>query len=135
VSSDSSAALHDAIRARDGALCIYTEKRWIAHVKLSILTLTDRSVHFRLDALPTPGFTPPEPTWEAGVAFTEGSFGSDFWMGSIWLRWTICFDPEAISALIAIAHAVEDRPPDERSYALWTRFGALLHAPQHERSS
>ena len=94
---------------------------------LSILTLTDRAVDFRLDTLPTPGFTPPDSTWEAGVALPEGSFRSDCWIGSVWLRWIVCFDPDTISSLILIARAVQYRSAEERSLALWTRFGAFLH--------
>ena len=128
MSSDNPLALYDQIRARDGALCVYVEHEWIAHVKLTISALTEKMVEFRLDAIPTPGFiSPPESTWQAGVAFTEGSFGSDCWLGSPYMRWLVCFDPATISSLITIAQEMQDRPPDERSLALWRRLGAFLH--------
>ena len=73
------------IRARDGAVCIYAEKRWVALTTMSIVSLTDAVVGLRFSSLSTPGFTPPRRDWEAGVSPSELRFAPDYWMGSPYL--------------------------------------------------
>ena len=114
------------IRARDGAVCIYAEKQWIALATMSIASVTDTYLVLRFSALSTPGFTPPSRDWEAGVALGELRFSPAYWMGSPYLAWIIAFDSQPISSMIATAYEVRDRPVDERAFALRGRLGALI---------
>jgi len=118
--------LHAEIRARDGAVCIYAEKQWIALATMSIASVTDTHLFLKFSALSTPGFTPPGRDWEAGVALDEFRFAPDHWMGSPYLAWIIAFAPEAISSLIAVAYDARNRPADARAGALRGRLGELI---------
>src|SRR5262245_36896047 len=119
-------SLDAEIRARDGAVCIYAEKRWIAHTRIALTVLTHKQLSFKVSALPTPGFTPPRPTWEAGVALAHLRYSPDCWMGSPYLAWILAFDPNIISALVATAEKVQHLPDDERAIALRGQLGSLL---------
>ena len=115
------------IRARDGAICIYAEKEWIAHARMAVTLLTDTHLELTLTAFSTPGFTPPEDlTWEAGVALSGFRFAPDYWMGSPYLAWIIAFDPEVVESLIATANAIQSQPKGARAYALRGQLGNLL---------
>ncbi len=126
VNSNGSPPLDAQIRAREGAECIYAEKQWIAHARVGIDVLTDTQLGLRVSAFSTPGFTPPEPTWEAGVALSEFRFFPDCWMGSPYLAWIIAFDPKVINCLIATAHIVQHQPAQERAFALRDRLATLI---------
>ena len=126
VNIEGAAPLHAGIRARDGAVCIYAEKRWIALATMSIASLTDRYLALRFSALSTPGFAPPRRDWEVGVALGEFRFASDLWMGSVYCPWIIAFDSDVMSELIVAAFETQGRPADERAFALRARFGALI---------
>lgn len=120
------AELQANIRARDGAVCIYAEKRWIALTTMSIASLTDTFVGLKFSTLSTPGFTPPRRDWEAGGALSECRFAPDYWMGSPYLAWIIAFDSEVIAALVGIAYEMRTLQADERALALRGRLGGMI---------
>jgi len=115
------------VKARDGAQCIYAEKRWIAHATVSITSFTDAHLMFRVHTLDTPGFTPPdETTWEAGVALKELRFSPECWLGSPWVAWIVAFAPDVITALTTLAQELKDQPVEQRAMALRSRLAELL---------
>lgn len=126
MSIDGGPGLHALIRARDGAACIYAEKQWIVHARMSIALLTETQLDLKFSNLSSPGFTLLNSTWEAGVALSEFRFAPDYWMGSPYLAWIIAFDPQTRSSLIAAAHAMQNRPAEERAFALRGQLADLI---------
>jgi hypothetical protein len=120
-------SLSSQVSARDGAACIYAEKRWIAHATMSIASFTETYLDLQFRCLDTPGFVPPDQSpWEAGVALAQFRFSPDCWVGSPYAAWIVAFAPEIIRAMSEVAEAVKDRPPDERAIILRGQLGELL---------
>ena len=114
---------------RDGSEAVYSERRWIAHVRVTVLRFDDE-LELRVEVIRTAGFVPPErTTWTAGVARQHFRSGDTWWLGSPYAGWAIAFDPEDVAALVTAAGEVSNLPSDERSNRLRRRFGELMMGP------
>jgi len=120
-------SLSSPVRARDGAACVYAEKRWIAHATMSIASFTETHLALRFRRLDTPGFVPPDQSlWEAGGTLAQLRLSPDCWVGSPYAAWIVAFAPEVIAAMIEVAEAVKNQPPDERAVIFRGQLGELL---------